>query len=43
MGGKAVVSHLKKEVKERGASAGRVRIGQVGSVLNTASPHSIVL
>lgn len=29
MGGKAVVSHLKKEVKERGASAGRVRIGQI--------------
>ena len=48
MGGK-VVSALKKEVKERGASTARVRIGEVGHVgghqcvLNISSLHSFVL
>ena len=48
MGGK-VASALKKEVKERGASAARVRIGEVGHVgghqcvLNISFLHSSVL
>jgi hypothetical protein len=48
MGGK-VVSALKKEVKERGDSADRVRIGEVGHVgghqcvLNIPSLHPFVL
>ena len=47
MGGK-VVSALKKEAKDRGASADRARIGEVGHVgghrcvLNISSPHAFV-
>ena len=47
MGGK-VVSALKKEAKDRGASADRARVGEVGHVgghqcvLNISSPHAFV-